>query len=86
LAFLHVPELSQALLPVQGVVALESTVPMGTFSQVPFVTPLQVLQAAVHASAQQTPSWQIPLEHSPGALQPEGSPFGFRQKPTSSHK
>jgi hypothetical protein len=53
----------------------ESTVPAGSFVQVPGVVRLQEVQAPHLLLEQQTPSTQLPLVHSPPAPQPVPSGF-----------
>jgi hypothetical protein len=71
----HIPSLPQLVAP-SSAHSLAGSVPAGTGEQVPTLPAmLQASQAPMQALSQQTPSAQIPLEHSPGAVQ--SAPIDF---------
>jgi len=80
-ASLHAPAPSHTLFPEQSGAGLKSGCPAATFVvQVPVV---QVLHAAVQASAQQVLSTQYPEAHWPPV--PHGCPSASLQPPLPSH-
>src|SRR5262245_33333864 len=71
----HMPSLPQLVAP-SSAQSLAGSVPAGTGEQVPNLPAmLQAWQAPVQAVSQQTPSTQMPLAHSPGAVQ--SAPIDF---------
>ena len=83
LTFLQLPIPSHELTPVQ-VLGRKLSGPAAMFPQVPFTPIAHDLQAGQLATPQQTPSTQVPVEHSAVVAQP--CPLTFLQLPSPSHE